>query len=1390
METYTETSSFTQPSTDIHATFLHTPAIPASLKFLMSYIKNVVAPPLNADNHPLWRSQVLKMFQANGYEGFLDGSITAPSRTMTSATGQISSNANYTTWRLLDQNLSAALYSVISPTILPYVLSVATCTEIWTVLDRRLQSSTRSRIIQLKHEFHYLSMKDKSMTQYLLEVKNKVDSLAAAGAPLAVEDVIHYTLDGLPPAYQAFKTSIRTNLQPLSLDDLYTLLCSEEINLAHETTRELHSLQISGNSAAFSATRGRGKGRGRSNQNHGRNSYSNPSQPNKSTSNRGVNTSKPPINCQICGKYGHSAIKCWHRHDDQYNADPPNTAFFSSPSPHTSSEWYLDSGASTHLTSDQTQFQSSQPYTGSSQVILGNGNQLPIHNTGKGILPTPQGSLQLKNLNLVPNLSFNLLSVYQLTRDNNCLITFSSCGFEIKDMMTHQVLLKGPCINGLYSIRATSPNLSKTELALISVQAIPDLWHRRLGHPSASTLSSLAKHFSDICISSASSMCNSCQMAKSHRKPFPVSQSTSVSPFDLVHSDVWGPSPSTSCQGYRYYVSFIDNFSKFTWVYPLIHKSEVFQKFCEFQKMIKCQFKTDIRILRTDGGGEFINNKFTALLKNLGIIHQFTCPYSPPQNGVAERKHRHLAETIRSLLLEASLPHTFWVDTLFTATYLINRLPSPNTSHKSPYEILYRRSPNYKFLKVFGCLCYPWLKPYTSSKLSPLSHPCVFIGYAQSQKGYRCLDPLTNKVYISPHVVFNEAVLPFSNLSVHSTSSNNPNNITPPLLLIPTSALPTSSSKSTTTPSHNVQSVMPSRSDTSPVAVQNSQPCTTISSSNDSSQLLDITRTHTSCIDQLPCHPMVTRLKSGHSKPKPIFDLSCTLQKVEPTTYNQALKNEHWRSAMSQEFQALQAQATWDLVPYSTDKNILGCKWIFRTKYKSDGSIARYKARLVAKGFNQEHGLDYTETFSPVAKMPTIRVLILIALHYKWEIHQLDVSNAFLHGKLSDTVYMYQPPGFVDSLHPNHVCKLNKALYGLKQSPREWYSTLSSHLQTIGFKISTADPSLLIYQKDSIRMYILVYVDDILLTGNSPTNIQSLLENLHNKFQMRNLGSLANFLGIQAVVISDGFLLHQQVYATSILEKAGMTNAKPVSTPASCKTVLTSTSNNEFSNPQLFRNLIGSLQYLTLTRPDIQYTVQQLSQHMHKPLNLHFEALKRLLRFIKGTTNFGISLLTGDLTLKGFSDADWATNSQDRKSISGYCNFLGKSLISWQVKKQTTVARSSTEAEYRVLATEASEVIWLRRLLEDFHIPQTIPTTIYCDNTSAIALANNPVYHARTKHIDVDCHFIRDCIQAKHLTVHHICTKDQIADIFTKNLPIQSFKFLSSKLIFAPLSSV
>ncbi|KAI0510265.1 hypothetical protein KFK09_010866 [Dendrobium nobile] len=445
---------------------------------------------------------------------------------------------------------------------------------------------------------------------------------------------------------------------------------------------------------------------------------------------------------------------------------------------------------------------------------------------------------------------------------------------------------------------------------------------------------------------------------------------------------------------------------------------------------------------------------------------------------------------------------------------------------------------------------------------------------------------------------------------------------------------------------------------------------------------------------------------------------------------------------MAHEYFALQKQGTWSLIPPPPNASIIGCKWTYRTKLHSDGSIARFKARLVALGNRQEYGIDYEETFSPVAKLPTIRILFTVALYHGWQVQQLDVEKAFLHGNLSETVYMSQPKGFEDSSHPTHVCRLHKAIYGLKQSPRQWYNTFTTHLISLGFSHSKSDSSLLIRKQPSSTIFLLIYVDDILITGNNSSAIFDLLQKLNQTFAMKHLGTAHSFLGINITTKPNQYFLSQPQYAKSILQQAGMSSSNSLANPNCTKLPQQFGNDPILSDPQNYRKITGSLLYLTITRPDISYSVNILSQHMHNPMPEHIYLLKRLLRYISGTQYFGIPITKHNLSLTSFSDADWAGDPLSRKSTSGFCSFLDTTLISWRVKKQHTVARSSTESEYRALAAASADLIWLRRILADFQVPLDKPTDLYCDNTSTIALANNPVYHARTKHIEIDHRFI------------------------------------------------
>nr|XP_034924377.1 uncharacterized mitochondrial protein AtMg00810-like [Populus alba] len=441
---------------------------------------------------------------------------------------------------------------------------------------------------------------------------------------------------------------------------------------------------------------------------------------------------------------------------------------------------------------------------------------------------------------------------------------------------------------------------------------------------------------------------------------------------------------------------------------------------------------------------------------------------------------------------------------------------------------------------------------------------------------------------------------------------------------------------------------------------------------------------------------------------------------------------------MEEELAALNQNKTWKLVPRTSQMNVIGSKWVFKSKLKPDGSLDRLKARLVAKGYHQIDGVDYTKTFSPVIKPGTIRMIITIALVQKWPIRQLDVKNAFLHGLISEDLYMQQPPGMADSQQPTYVCKLQRALYGLKQAPH--YGSL----------------------------ILLLYVDDMLLTGSTPSLVSNFIMVLSSEFAMKDLGPIHHFLGMEITPTTSGLHLSQSHYALTILERSNMVDCKPMSTPLEAKTKISS-NNTLMEDPSYYRGIVGALQYLTLTRPDLSFSVNYVSQFMHAPTMTHLKMVRRILRYVKGTIEMGLHFSSHiTLDLFAFSDADWAGCPTTRRSTTGYCTFLGGNLISWCAKKEHTISWSSTEVEYHAMANTTAELKWLVFILKDLCITLSSPPILYYDNLSALHMTVNPVFHARSKHIELDYHFVRERVARGLLVTQHISSGNQVADLFTK----------------------
>ena len=567
-----------------------------------------------------------------------------------------------------------------------------------------------------------------------------------------------------------------------------------------------------------------------------------------------------------------------------------------------------------------------------------------------------------------------------------------------------------------------------------------------------------------------------------------------------------------------------------------------------------------------------------------GILFHHPCPDVHQQNGKVERKHRSIIEIGLTLLDKSQLPLTFWWHAFSTATYLLNRLPTPVLHCKTPYELLFKSSLDFLFLKTFGCACYPYLRPYKNHKLEYQSTQCTFIGYSLSHKGYLCLHP-SGKVYISRSVIFYEKTFPYSSLPMNDSS-------------------PTPHTSST---SFSIPLLQTMSQTSSPPSM-----CSTASRPVSPFIL-------SPPISVPSLHPMTTHSKVGTFNPKLLpyhityLSTSILPSGQLPTIVNQALKNPNWNTAMVEEYQALVRNNTWTLVPFHPSMNVIDSKWIFRVKYNSDGTIQRYKARLVAKGFQQYADVEFTDTFSPIIKASTIRVIFTLTVTHNWEIRQIDFNNAFLNGEIVETVYLSQLAGFISTSHPQYVCKLQKVLYGLKQAPRAWFHKLKDALHTWRFISSTSDTYLFIYKHNGNFLLLLVYVDDLLITGNNVPLVQTLIQDLQNRFALKDLGLVKDFLGFETLHTTTGLHLTQSKYTTDLLIKNKMHSAKPVPTPMNATLKLHAASGPAFSDPTLYRSTISALQYLTYTRPDIAFAVNKLSQYLQQPIELHWTTCKRVL---------------------------------------------------------------------------------------------------------------------------------------------------------------------------------
>ena len=819
------------------------------------------------------------------------------------------------------------------------------------------------------------------------------------------------------------------------------------------------------------------------------------------------------------------------------------------------------------------------------------------------------------------------------------------------------------------------------------------------------------------------------------KSSFKPSKTVTSMPLELVHSDVCGKMGRKSMGGAEYFLTLLDDKTHYAWVYPLKTKGQAFKRFKEWQAEVENLTSQRVKALRTDNGGEFTSKSFQAHLKACGIRHELTIPKTPEQNGVAERLNRTLVETTRAMLLDAKLPQKFWAEAISTAAYLRNRSPTSAVEGTTPHQAWYGQKPSVEHLRVFGCVAYVHVPKDERGKLHSKTKKCVLLGYGSVQKGYRVYDRLTQKVFYSRNVKFDEREIESPPVEEEEPAQR-------PLILDP---------------------VGEPESDREAGDEENGG-------------------TNADTPDAAEPPPRRSARKGGPVDYYGFPQVHLTIHS-EPTTFEEATgcpEKAKWKEAMGKEIKSLKDNKVWELTTLTPGKKGIGCKWVYKVKTNSDGSIEHYKARLVARGFDQKFGSDYDETFCPVVRLESLRTLIALSSQRGLELHHVDVQTAFLNGSLQEDMYMEQPEGYEKQGEEDLVCKFSKSIYGLKQSSRCWDTALDAHLKRMGFAQLKSDHC--IYTSGGeYTFYIGVYVDDMILAGKNESKMRSVKEELTSRFDIKDLEKLSYFLGMSIVQDQEKkeTWIGQPTYAEKLLTKMGMSECKPVKTPADPANRLVKAAEDEQAvDQQLYQSLVGGLMYLaTCTRPDIAYTVGMLARFSSKPNQTHWVAAKRVLRYLKATMNFGL-IYSGDAGVLGYSDADWAGDMDDRKPTSGYMFQIAGGPVSWRSKKQDTVALSTAEAEYVALSSATQECVWMRRLVSELGNPPGEPTTILEDNQSSIAMARNPQFHGRAKHIDIKHHFVREQVSSGMIELKYCPTCEMVADILTKGLPQQQFSAL------------
>ena len=1143
-------------------------------------------------------------------------------------------------------------------------------------------------------------------------------------------------IDKLPPSWKDFKHTLKHKKEDLTLVELGSHLRIEE-SLRVQDSDKPKSNNVAGPSVVNMVEHNNPT---RNNDNKGKRKHHDNTRadPNK----------KAKPTCWKCGKSGHIKRDCkgvnvgnkangsgtkgqnmFNESSQVYYVTYVSEAYFVQDD---DVAWWIDSGATTHVCKDRCWFKTYESLDDGSILHMGNESTALVHGRGCVDLKFSSGKIvSLFNVLHVPNIRKNLVSSSIL----------NNCGYKQVIESNKFVLSKHGVFIGFgylsnQMFRLNIVNNDDIASAFMSTSKLNDsiLWHARLGHVHYKRMQDMSKDGLIPAFDMDTEKCKTCMLTKITKKPFQdVKRETKV--LELIHSDLCDLHATPSLGNKKYFVTFIDDASRFCYVYLLHSKDEALDKFKVFKTEVELQQGSLIKRFRTDRGGEYMD---TLYFQSVGIIHETTAPYTPQQNGISERKNRVLKEMVNSMLSYSGLSQGFWGEAMLTACYLLNRVPNKRNK-VTPYELWTKREPNLNYLRVWGCRAVVRLPDPKLKTLGERGIECIFVGYAEHSKAYRfyVIEPnesvSINSIIESRDAIFDEnrfsSVPRPSQMSLKDGTEDIGDSVVPEAI------------------EEVIQQPEPE--------LRKSKRHRTPKNFGPEFQLYLIEGTRNEVSDQYSY---------------------CFVVEGDPNTFEEAMKSQDvafWKEAINDEMDSIMGNNTWVLVDLPPGCKPLGCKWIFKRKMKVDGTIEKFKARLVIQGFRQKSGIDYFDTYAPVARISTIRLLIALASIHNLIIHQMDVKTAFLNGDLDEEVYMNQPQGFIMPGNENKVCKLVKSLYGLKQAPKQWHQKFDEVVLSNGYLLNQADKCVYSkFDESGKGVIICLYVDDMLIFGTDQDHVDKTKEFLSSRFSMKDMGEADVILGIRIKHESNGISISQSHYIEKVLKKFNYFDCTPVSTPMDTSEKLMPNIGHAVSQLEYSR-VIGCLMYaMTCTRPDIAFAVGKLSRYTSNPSTQHWQAIHRVLKYLKKTMDYSLTYTGYPSVLEGYTDASWISNTEDNSSTSGWVFLLGGGAISWASKKQTCITSSTMESEFVALAAAGKEAEWLKNLLLEIPLwfKPMAPISIRCDSAATLAKAYSQMYNGKSRHLGVRHSMIRELIMNGVISIEFVRSQQNLADHLTKGL--------------------